>query len=188
MLKRNIDARNLIQWVLGGLAVFAVVGYSIFALDDFVRGPRIIISSPLNGFSTTTPLIEIQGKVIHTTNLTINDASTPVDLQGNFSDQLILAPGYNIIKLAGEDTYKRVVEKTIEINLVTNIENAPTSTATTTINIAPFPTATQITLPVKPTNTNECLPGQLYSVLTGEKCTGDAASTTTPETSGVIIN
>lgn len=132
-----MEGRKIIQWWIGGLGVALVLGYSYFVLDDFVRGPRIIIDAPQNGFSTTTPAITIIGHGIHTNNLTINDAPTAVDLDGNFRSQLILAPGYNIIKVTAKDNYARVVEKTIEMNLL--VKNADkgasaTTTATTTIN------------------------------------------------------
>lgn len=113
-----MEGRKIIKLAIGGLAVALIVGYSFFVLNDFVYGPRIIINNPLNGYSTTTPAITVQGRVIHTNNLSINDAQTAVDLDGNFHSRLILAPGYNIIKVTAKDNYERVVEKTIEMNLV----------------------------------------------------------------------
>ena len=88
-----MEGRKIIKWWLGGIGVAIVIGYSYFVLDDYIRGPRIIIESPLNGYSTTTPIIAIIGRGIHTNNLSVNGAQTPVDLEGNFRAQLILAPG-----------------------------------------------------------------------------------------------
>ncbi|MBI5077764.1 MAG: hypothetical protein HZB11_00115 [Candidatus Yonathbacteria bacterium] len=132
-MQANTDARKLIKWGLSGLGVAIIIGYSYFVLNDFVRGPRIVILSPENGFSTTTPVIIIFGKAVHANNITINDAGTPVDLNGNFRSQLILAPGYNIMRVTAKDNYARTVEKTIEINLIQK-ETSSTTTATTTIN------------------------------------------------------
>ncbi len=120
-----------------GLGIVIVASYSFFVLNDFVRGPRIILESPLNGFSTTTPAIVVVGRTIHTNNLSINGSQTAVDLEGNFRGRLILAPGYNIIKITAKDNYERVVEKTIEIVLVedgiSNIEyGTDAGTGTTT--------------------------------------------------------
>ncbi len=127
-----MDGRKIIKWWLGGLGIALVAGYSFFVLDDFVRGPRITISSPQSGFSTTSPAIVITGKGIHANNIAINDAQTAVDLEGNFSGQLILAPGYNIIKVTAKDNYERVAEKTIEMVLVVPLQTLATSTATST--------------------------------------------------------
>ncbi len=113
-----MEGRKIIKYILALTGIAIVVGYSYFILGDFVRGPRIIISSPETGFSTTTPVITIVGRAIHINNLAINGDPTPFDLEGNFQSRLILAPGYNIIKITAKDRYERLVEKTIEINLV----------------------------------------------------------------------
>lgn len=122
-----MEVRVMIKWVLVALSALVVVGYTYFVLSGYLRGPQIVLSSPQNGYSTTTPLIAIVGTAVHTNNLTINGFKTPIDLEGNFSSQLILAPGYNIMTIAAQDRYDRTVEKTIEINLLIN--NA-TSTVT----------------------------------------------------------
>ncbi|MDO8604772.1 MAG: hypothetical protein Q7K40_05275 [bacterium] len=113
-----MEGRKILQWGLGGIVVTLIIGYSFFVLDDFVRGPKIIIESPLDGYSTTTPVIVVSGRGVHTNNLSINGAQTPVDLSGNFSSRLILAPGYNIIEVTAKDNYARTVRVTREINLI----------------------------------------------------------------------
>lgn len=125
-----MEGRKILKWWLGGIGVAIIVGYSFFVLDDFVRGPRIIINSPQTGYSTTSPAIVITGRGIHTNNLAINGAKTPVDLEGNFRGQLILAPGYNIIKVTAKDNYAREVEKTLEMVLVVPKIEAPAATTT----------------------------------------------------------
>lgn len=115
-----MEVRIIIKRVLVVLAVVIVVGYSYFVLYGLLRGPRIILSTPEDGFSTTTPFISISGVAIHSNNLTINGAATPLDLDGNFRSQLILAPGYNIMTITAQDRYNRTVEKNLEINLLLN--------------------------------------------------------------------
>lgn len=128
-----MSGRTLLKRLLWGTIVLLIVCYSYFVLDDFVRGPRILLSSPISGFSTTTPVIMIVGRGVHTNNLSINGAQTSVDLAGNFESRLILAPGYNIIKVTAKDNYERSVEKTIEIVLVVTEKKG--ATASTTIQI-----------------------------------------------------
>ncbi|OHA79688.1 MAG: hypothetical protein A2747_00045 [Candidatus Yonathbacteria bacterium RIFCSPHIGHO2_01_FULL_44_41] len=130
-----MEGRKILKWWLGGLGVALIVVYSFFTLNDFIRGPRIIISNPENGFSTTTPVIVVAGRGVHTNNLAINGAQTAVDLNGNFISQLILAPGYNIIEITAKDNYERIVKKTIEMVLVVPPEEIETTFATTTQEI-----------------------------------------------------
>lgn len=113
-----MKSRKILATIFSILAVCIVLGYSYFALGDYIRGPQIELSTPENGFSTTTQKIDIVGKTIHANVLFINDASTTLDLKGNFSESLLLSPGYNIIKVKAEDRYRRFVQKDIEIVLI----------------------------------------------------------------------
>lgn len=115
-----MEGRKIIKLLISWAIVVIIVGYSSFVLYGYMRGPRIIISSPESGFSTTTPLINIVGRVVHANAITINDAESPSDLNGNFQSRLLLADGYNIMKVTAKDRYGRVAEKTIEMNLVKN--------------------------------------------------------------------
>lgn len=113
-----MEVRVIIKRVLIGVATLIVVGYSLFVLSGYLRGPRIIISTPENGFSTTTPAIIVAGVAVHSNNLTIDNAIVPLDLEGNFKEKLILAPGYNIITIVAQDRYERRTQQTLEINLL----------------------------------------------------------------------
>ena len=138
-----MDGRTIIKRVLIGMGIAIVVGYSYFALEGYVRGPRIVITTPQSGLSTTTAWITVAGRTIHTSTLTLNGATTSPDLAGNFSESLLLAPGYNIMKVAAADRYGRTVEKTIEMTLtesgISNLEyrmgttTQATSTGTSTV-------------------------------------------------------
>lgn len=127
-----MEGRKILQWGLSGLGVAIVLGYSYFMIDDFIRGPRLIIDSPQSGFSTTSPLAIVSGRGIHTNNVAINDSPVAVDLEGNFHNQLILAPGYNIIKVTAKDNYDRIETKTIEVVLVVPEVSIATSTVAST--------------------------------------------------------
>jgi len=127
-----MEGRKILQWGLSGLGVAIVLGYSYFMIDDFVRGPRLVIDSPKSGFSTTSPLAIVTGRGIHTNNVAINDSPIAVDLEGNFRSQLILAPGYNIIKVTAKDNYDRIEIETIEVVLVVPEVSIATSTVAST--------------------------------------------------------
>lgn len=168
-----MNGRNLIQRVLIGLGVAIIVGYSYFALGGYIRGPHIVIVSPKDGFSTTTESITILGKIIRANDLFINGAPTDVDLEGNFHSQLLLAPGYNIMKITAKDNYDRLTERTIEIVLLPPENSIFATTATTTATSSP---AIIKTVP-------GCLYGNIYSTVTGKKCPGSTGTT-----SATIIN
>ena len=115
-----MHSRKLIIWILIALGIIIVIGYSVFALKGIVQGPRIVVSAPQNGSSTTTPLIAIIGRVLRGSTITLNGATSTLDLAGNFAETLLLAPGYNIMTLEAMDRYGRSDKKTIEMTLFTN--------------------------------------------------------------------
>lgn len=122
-------SRKLIIRILTILGILIVVGYSFFALKDVLRGPRIDIETPQSGYSTTTPMIGVSGRVFRGNLFFINNATTTIDLEGNFSEQLLLSSGYNIMTLEARDRYGRTSTETIEMVLVTK-----TATSTSTGN------------------------------------------------------
>lgn len=124
-------SRKLIIRILTILGILIVVGYSFFALKDVLRGPRIDIETPQSGYSTTTPMIGVSGRVFRGNLFFINNATTTIDLEGNFSEQLLLSSGYNIMTLEARDRYGRTSSEVIEMILVPkNVTSTGTSTST----------------------------------------------------------
>lgn len=102
------------------LGIFVVIGYSLVALTGFVRGPRITLESPRNGVGATMPLAIVSGRVLHASSLAINGATTPLNLAGDFSKQLLLAEGYNIISVEATDRYGRTTKEERKLILRTD--------------------------------------------------------------------
>lgn len=126
--------RKLIIKILTILGILIVAGYSFFALKDVVRGPHIDVATPQSGYSTTTPMIGISGSVFRGNLFFINNATTTIDLEGNFSEQLLLSSGYNIITLEARDRYGRTKSEAIEMILVPKVSS---STSTSTDAVVP---------------------------------------------------
>ncbi len=126
-----MEAQKIIKRVLAGLGVVIIAGYSMFVLEDFILGPQITILAPeaaresgvrYFGYATTSALIEIRGRATHARILTLNGLVMPQDIEGNFSEPLLLASGYNIMSIRAVDRYGRSTEKKIEMTLLVNNE------------------------------------------------------------------
>jgi len=103
-----------------GIIFIIVAGFTYLKTQDFLEGPRIEISSPVNGTTVTDSLLEIEGQARHISFLYLNDSKIFVDEEGNFNESLLLYPGYNIITLRASDQFEREITKQLEI-----IFNAP---------------------------------------------------------------
>ncbi|MHB1316556.1 MAG: hypothetical protein ACYCZW_01730 [Minisyncoccota bacterium] len=97
--------------ILGVVILF----YSLFQAQKILSGPKITTSSPLNGATYTTNLVEVKGVAKNASVLKLNDRLLYTDKSGNFIDTLLLIPGYNIIKLEAQDKFGVKVIKRVEI-------------------------------------------------------------------------
>ncbi|MBI3634519.1 MAG: hypothetical protein HY228_02780 [Candidatus Yonathbacteria bacterium] len=111
--------RKLLQRIGIAIGIIIILGYGVFALQGIIRGPKIILGTPQSGFATTTPLILVSGRAVRVTNLSLNGATTTLDLAGNFSESLLLSRGYNIMTIEGFDKYGRSAKETVEMTLLT---------------------------------------------------------------------
>ncbi len=91
-----------------------VIGYAIFATHDFILGPSLIITEPLNGSSFTISSIHIKGVVERIRDISLNGRSITMDDKGNFNETVLLAPGYNIFTFIVKDKFGRNKEYRLE--------------------------------------------------------------------------
>jgi hypothetical protein len=99
------------------IAIVFILGYGFFRGKDLLLGPVIIVSSPTNGASVTDSYLEVKGKAKRISRLFMNGKKITTDEQGNFTEILLLAPGYNIISLQAEDSFNRKTTKKLELLL-----------------------------------------------------------------------
>lgn len=136
------------KFFLKCLAIFFVItgiaAYSLFQARNVIRGPIIKINSPSNGVSVKDSMIEIKGLAKNISFISLNGKQIFVDKNGNFNEKIILASGYNALKMAAKDKFGRLTEKSLEIVLsrpddspetligVVNEDNDPSNTASST--------------------------------------------------------
>jgi len=100
---------------LGLLFVGVIIFYTYFQSRAIIAGPQIMLKSPENGMTATTSLLTVEGTITNAKETTLNGRRLFIDLKGNFSEQLLLSSGYNIIELTAKDAEGRTVKKSLEI-------------------------------------------------------------------------
>ena len=126
------------------LIFLAIIGYGLFQARNLLRGPEISISSPINGASYTTAIVMVAGMATNITHISLDDRPIFVDKLGNFSEKLLLAPGYNIIKLEAQDKFGRSKERLLELNYAPVTKIGTSATSTSTIGTSTVSTSTNI--------------------------------------------
>jgi len=92
-----------------------IIGYSLYQSRNLRSGPQLNIVSPINGALSTTSTTQIQGVAKNITSISLNDRPIFVDEDGNFSENLLLSYGYNIIGISAKDKFGRSVSKRLEL-------------------------------------------------------------------------
>jgi hypothetical protein len=113
-MEREKNKRQL-KYLLIGLAILTLVGYSLYQAQKLIQGPEIIITNPQNGSTVSQSLIEIIGETKNLNRLQLNDRDILKDETGHFSEKVLLSYGYNSLRLDGWDKFGRKNEKIIEI-------------------------------------------------------------------------
>lgn len=127
--------RNARTYLIRGtfaVAVLLIALYTLFELRHLIAGPVVALSYPQNGATVADPLIEITGTTRNVARLTLNDRQIFVDSKGTLRESLLLASGYNVLRIEARDRFGRTVMRTLEVVVVE-------TTASTTARGTPPP-------------------------------------------------
>ena len=97
------------------VAVLIVVGYGLFASNSFISGPEIVVTEPATGSVIATSTVIVKGTALRIQEITLNGRPIFVDENGNFSETVLLAKGYNVSLLSATDKFNRTTEYKLEL-------------------------------------------------------------------------
>lgn len=115
MIKLYQDGKLAIRVLITAVFVLALVGYSLFQVHKLITGPTIELALPDKNLVTGSNKINLTGIVANVAAFSVNDNPTSIDEHGSFSANLLLNPGYNIIKLYGKDKFGKSLTRLVEI-------------------------------------------------------------------------
>jgi hypothetical protein len=98
----------------------------------YLSGPSITITAPADYAAFSTSTATITGQAMRVQDITLDGRSITIDDKGNFSETILLMPGYNIETLAAHDQFGHVTQKRLELVYIAPKGAASTTTATST--------------------------------------------------------
>jgi hypothetical protein len=113
--------------IAAGLAFFIYRTY--FA---YLSGPSITVTEPANYAAFSTSTTTIVGIAKRVQDITLDGRSIIIDDKGNFSETILLMPGYNIETISAHDQFGHTTEKRLELVYLAPKTMASTSMATST--------------------------------------------------------
>ena len=98
----------------------------------YVSGPSITITTPADYAAFSTSTATIIGTAERVQDITLDGRSITIDDKGNFSETILLMPGYNIETISAHDQFGHVTQKRLDLVYIAPKTAVSTTTATST--------------------------------------------------------
>ena len=89
--------------------------YAYFQSREYLRGPVLTITEPIDGSMSTTSLVVVRGSARNVSFLTLNGRPIFTDEQGRLTESLLLQKGYSIMTFEAKDRFGHTAEKRLEL-------------------------------------------------------------------------
>lgn len=109
------DGKLALKVLITSLFVLALIGYTGYQAHKIIIGPKIDLTDSYESAVTGSNKVNLKGKAANVAFISLNDNPIFIDENGSFSENLLLYPGYNIIKLYGKDKFGKSLTKFVEI-------------------------------------------------------------------------
>lgn len=106
---------KIIKYSIIITVVCVVIGYTYFAFRDYIYGPSIVVFEPANGSTVSTSTVIIKGQGVRIQDITLNGRPLFIDDSGNFTETILLFPGYNVSLIQASDKFNRTTEYKLEL-------------------------------------------------------------------------
>lgn len=114
-MTKTINIKSYLRvGLITGLFAF-IIFYTILKTHALTHGVELSISGIQNGEVSTKNLLKITGKAIHAKHIHINGREILVNEKNEFSEDLVLSPGYNVISINAEDKFNKKTEKLYQV-------------------------------------------------------------------------
>ena len=114
-----MNARKKLTILLGILFLISFIVYTGFEAQKLIYGPRISVSEPKDEETFyQNGVIKVVGNAKNISFITLDDRQIFTDQNGNFNEDFVLHPGYNIITLTAKDRYGKEITKVLHLDLV----------------------------------------------------------------------
>lgn len=103
-MKKRISKITL-RAILVGALVVSIACLIVYNVRDVLFGAPLSVTMAPDGATLEDTFLPISGMAGHAHELLINGRPVALDKKGNFSDSILLSPGYNIVEVAQKDRF-----------------------------------------------------------------------------------
>ena len=109
---RKIIGKLTLATILISTLGACFLGLVLYNIKDVLFGTPLTVNTIADGSTVTNAFLPITGSAVHADQISINGRELGVDQQGDFTDGVILSPGYNIVEVTATDRFGREKVKT----------------------------------------------------------------------------
>ena len=103
---------------VGVILLFLLLSFYVYRqASRLIEGPLITITEPQNGAVVLSKSVSLKGLAKNVVFISLNDQPIFIEESGQFSEQLLLGAGYNIMSLKGRDKFGNTTETFLELIL-----------------------------------------------------------------------
>lgn len=96
------------------IVVTALGAYSLFQAREMIEGPKVVVDTPQNGSTLTDPLLVLKGHASNISAISLNGRDIYINDAGQWSEQVLLAEGYNTIMIEAQNKFGKRIEQRLE--------------------------------------------------------------------------
>ena len=115
-----LKKKNLKWWIgiMSCVALFAIIGvFSYEKMIFIIRGVKIIATIEQKDNSSLAIIRGTASKAIY---ISLNGREIFIDKDGNFSESIVILPGFSVVTLNAKDKFGKTAEKKFEMVLEKN--------------------------------------------------------------------
>jgi len=102
------SAHRLWKFLVGLFFVAALVVYLGWQVSSLLKPPEIIIFEPADGIEVNNATIKVRGQTEKESEIFVNNNKVVPDMAGNFSTEVTLERGYNVITVEAKTRHSKM--------------------------------------------------------------------------------
>lgn len=107
---------KLIKIASFSFIILIVLVYSYYQTQEYLKGPVLEVTEPVANSTQSQNKITVKGYAKNISYLSMDGRQIFTNPSGEFSEDILLSKGYNIIDISAQDKYER--EKQVVLQLV----------------------------------------------------------------------
>jgi len=112
---RKKNLKKVIKFIVTFGFFFFIAIYATINTRLISKGIKLSVNGIENGKIYTEGTLQIGGNAKRAKHVLVNGREINIDKTGEFTDFLVLLPGYNIITISAEDKFGKITKKTFDI-------------------------------------------------------------------------